>query len=399
MSNDSLVAMFQRIVGVRQEVISTSSELNTIDEGTLPLRRKALLRTVVDRLRCVQDQTLPLDRLAVDPAIVALRKGVAKSLVAFVLGYPEAFKVKEETSLKGKKTQVVTLVGTGPPGTNAATMESSVAAELLVGQVITFLQAAGGSAAVSTLKQEPAIRERAKGVAAKLSKFLSNYNDVFDVVTEKDNIVCHLKGMVQVDEGQFGYPQLEGDRREALLQQVVAVLVANGGVATTSDLGMDPAIKELSKGVAAKLSRFLASRPDVFALSMGEGEKLTCALLQQPPAAPPQWSPLTPRPPLGPPPGFAAFPAVELQLPGPPSILDAATAGDPRELLLQTIIAYLQDHGGIATVSDLGQEPLVKERQRGVAAKLSKFLGQHPQHFAVQAEGERQVLVCQLLAA
>uniref|UniRef100_A0A7S1L072 Uncharacterized protein n=1 Tax=Alexandrium catenella TaxID=2925 RepID=A0A7S1L072_ALECA len=289
---ESLHALYQRIVSVRGEIATAADGISNREDATVQMRRKALLRVVVDRLRCVEDQTLPLAGMAADPAVAALKKGLTKSLLAFAGGYPDSFKITELPNSKGNATQYITLAGSGPKGTGADVANGTAGAEKLLGQIHTTLQACGGSSTVEALGRDQQVRERMKGVASRLSKFLAHYPEAFELAQTADgkDVFVNLKGAAPAGQGQFSL------------------------AAPQAGLNQGPAL------------------------------------------------------------------------------------GDPKELLLEAVLSHLQERGGTATISELAQEPTVKQRQHGVAAKLSKFLAQYPTHFLVQAEGPQQILTCHLVA-
>lgn len=418
-SSEQLVVMFNRFLALREEMVGFIAQP---EELSVPTRRRTLLRMVEDRLRCMDGEAVPLAVLAADPAVVALRRGVAKSFLSFVQAYPESFQVSEELNPRGKMMQVIRLVGAGRPGTGIASLEGSVGAELLMKQVTVALQSRGGCALVSELAEDPAIKERSRGVATKLSKFLLQHDDLFQLVQDGENgeLVCNLVNNVPVSGIFPSAPEAAYEEnahgmhgRKLLLQQVVASLEARGGAATISDLGKDHAIRDRARGVAAKLGKFLSSHPKVFSVAAeGDRGELVCRLLPGAEAA--QWGAPAASPAasaqggraqdLPPPLAVGAHPADGIAALLRAGALGAATETepeaaeeDPRQLLLQQIVTFLEEHGGSANLCVLGQDPAIRHLSKGVS-KLSKFLAQHPELFMITLAGEPAVLTCQLIA-
>merc|ERR1719464_1096284 len=121
---------------------------------------------------------MQLDLLTLDPAIAALKKGCVKSLLPLLQSYPDSFRIAVLANPKGNLVQHVELIGPGPGGTGTA-VANSVGAEILLKELVQALSAYGGTATVSVLGSLASIKEKMKGVSAKLSKFLQQHTDVF----------------------------------------------------------------------------------------------------------------------------------------------------------------------------------------------------------------------------
>mmetsp|Transcript_11010 Transcript_11010/g.25880 ORF Transcript_11010/g.25880 Transcript_11010/m.25880 type:complete len:374 (-) Transcript_11010:106-1227(-) len=237
--------------------------------------RAAVLNAIVELLRCVEGHTLQLSTLASDPSVTAVRKGVVRSLLAFVRSCPEHLELVETCNSRGNTIQMVRLAG-------AAEVQKLSGPELLIEQVTLTLRAMGGSASVSQLGQDAAIRDRAKGVAAKLSKFLSAHSELFSVVEdEKGILMCRLldlpelqtpgvadgEGQLALTGGNAADQPVEGTQAaEQLMETVVSLLQSMGGALPLPKLALMSDVKEKQKGVTARLSTFLLQFPQLFSI-------------------------------------------------------------------------------------------------------------------------------------
>lgn len=192
----------QQLIAVRQDVITQTEVINQRDDIAPAARRKAMKNVLADRLQC-NFGSAAMAQLAADPTVQALRKGVAKSIKAFIDQHPDWFDFVEETHSKtGKAQQMVYLAAGGGYSEWALNDKDSVeirSKKLLV-KMGELLEANGGAMTVSKLGEDHAVRQLRKGCASSLAVFIRKHTDYFsmeesETTTDKGTtrvLTCHM---------------------------------------------------------------------------------------------------------------------------------------------------------------------------------------------------------------
>jgi len=262
--------------------------------------------------------------------------------------------------------------------------------EFLLQRLVAGLQARGGNAQVSQLGQDPEIREASRGVANKLTKFLEKHPDVFLVGPPGENgdLTVGLVGPPgengDLTVGLLSGPELLSapipvqDGQQVLMEQIASVIEESGGTCSMSSLGCHPGVKEHRKGVAASLSKFLASYPDIFEKVSDSSDGDTT------------WSLVN---------GWNASPSFTGS--GHPEancVTGCSSLPKNGESVRQVVVRFLEARGGEATLGTLGESFTIRQSLRAVGlAKISKFLHQHPETFEVVLVGDPAVPTCRLV--
>jgi len=373
-TNESIAVTFQRLLAARNECATFAGQQEDMPVTT---RRRALHRVLYDRLWCMGDEAMPLQQLALDPVITALRRGVAKSIQPILQEKPECYQVIEEANSKGRMVQAVRLLAGGQQEMGA---EAPGTPELLMQRLVAGLQAHGGYAPVSQLGQDPEIKESLRGVASKLTKFLEKHPRVFQVGPDGETGVLTVSLLSipwEAGPAVLSAPVPAQDGQRVLMEQIASVIAGNGGSCSMSALGCHPGIKEHRKGVAANLNKFLESYPDIFE-KVGDSSSGNTA-----------WSLVN---------GWNASPSFAggWRPDANPAKTPEEKEGDA-ESARQEVVRFLQARGGEAPLQKLGEDSSIRQTLKGVAAKISKFLHQHPETFEVVFAGDPAVLTCRLV--
>jgi len=174
-SDEHLDYQFLQLKALRAQVVSVSEAIAQRNDVPPRERKKALHRVLVDRIRASNVGGTLVSSLGGDPAVTALRKGVASSVIKFLQSYPATFEVFEGPNKKGTLVQFVRLV---------APNEQQEAREFVLQTVVNMLQARGGAASVTDICSDANVKAAAKGIVAKMPKFLAEQEDFLEVAED-----------------------------------------------------------------------------------------------------------------------------------------------------------------------------------------------------------------------
>jgi len=251
-----LDAGYEGLKAARREIAQLSEVIGLRDDIDLVTRKRALLRVLTDRLRPLGEEGVMCSNLASDPAVQALRKGAVGSIQKFLQGFPDHFEVFSGVGKKsGLPIQFVRLP--------AANLDNPGKGQ----------KAAGLSGDVRRAQEALFMRQ-----CHEQAEYLSSYIGHSIPVHGGDG-----SGLLPLSVNAGGGLDLNPEQRlqvkQSLIAHIIEFLKAQPAfTAPLPEIGQDPTVKELSKGVVAKLSKLLAQHTDIFEIGF-DGKQTTCTLL------------------------------------------------------------------------------------------------------------------------
>jgi len=160
-------------------------------EAEAAKRKDQLLRAVSARLQ-MNGGTEALNGVTTDPKVATLRKGTVSNMAKFLRDFPQFFEIDMAANpVEGKgEIQIVRLLKPVPMGFSAAnnaraTVPEAERREALIQSLADVLAEAGGSALMTEIGINTRVRAAGAGISVKLSKFISQYPEVFQLDGEE----------------------------------------------------------------------------------------------------------------------------------------------------------------------------------------------------------------------